>query len=245
VSAKRGLSASVLFNAYDLSRYLKTAAPSLDAELLDATAFQAPGGDKEFVIGFRDGKLSLEGFFQSDSVNQSAIDDIFNNVIGSTTKQIVTVSPEGALTLGNRCFLIDADTVNYAVSSPATGLVMSNAGIQSSSGIGAGVILQPTAALTTTGNGTSVDNGAATTKGGAGHIHVTTVAGTTPTLDGKIQHSVDNSAWVDLITFSQKTGISAERVEVTVAVNRYTRFIRTIGGSGGPSFTTTVGFTRF
>jgi hypothetical protein len=245
MSAKRGLSASVLFNAYDLSQYLKTAAPSLDIELLEATPFQAANGDKVYITGFRDGKLSLEGFFQSDSVNQSAIDDIFNSVIGSTTKQIVTVSPEGALVLGNRCFLIDADTVNYAVSSPATGLIMSNAQIQSSSGLGHGIVLQPTAALTATGNGTGVDNAAATTRGGAGHIHVTAVVGTSPTLDGKIQHSSDGSSWTDLITFSQKTGISAERVEVTGTVNRHLRFIRTIGGSGGPSFTTTVGFTRF
>ena len=244
MAAKRGLNASVLFNAYDLSQYLRNAAPALDIELLDATPFQAPGGDKVYVSGFRDGKLSLEGFFQSDSVNQAAIDDVFNSVIGGTTKQIVTVSPEGADAVGKRTFLIDADTTSYKVGSPATGLIQSNAEIQSSSGLGYGVILQPVAALTATGNGAAVDNAAATTKGGAGHLHIIAFAGTTPTITVKIQHSVDNSAWVDLITFTAATGKTAERIEVTGTVNRYLRAIRTIGGTT-PSFTIAVAFARF
>lgn len=244
MAAKRGLSASVLFNKYDLSQYLRQVAPSLDIELLEATPFQAAGGDKVYITGFRDGKLSLEGFFESHEVTVDAIDDIFNAVIGSEIKQVVTVSPEGALTLGNRCFLMEADTVNYSVSAPATGLIMSNANLQSSSGIGHGRILQPTAALTATGNGTSVDNAAATTRGGAGHLHITAKAGTIPTITGKIQHSVDNSVWVDLITFGAASAETFERVEVTGTVNRYLRFIRTIGGTS-PSFTVTAAFTRF
>lgn len=244
MAAKRGLSASVLFDAFDLSQFFKQFDPSLDIELLDGTPFQAANGDKVFISGFRDGKLSLEGFFDSNDVTQADVDDVLNSVIGSETKQVVTVSPEGALTLGLRCYLIDADTTRYAVSSPATGLIMSNADVQSSSGLGYGVILQPTAALTTTGNGASVDNAVATTKGGAGHIHVTAVAGTTPTLDAKIQHSVDDSVWVDLITFTQLTAIGKQRVEVTGTVNRYLRATRTIGG-GSPSFTTTIAFARF
>lgn len=244
MAGKRGLNASVLFNRYDLSTFLKMAAPTSTIELLEATPFQPPGGDKVFLSGFEDGKLSLEGFFEAHNTTFDAIDDVFNAVIGGETKQIVTVSPEGALVLGNRCFLIDADTTQYAVSSPVGGVIMSNAEIQSSSGIGYGVILQPTAALTTTGNGTNVDNGALTTKGGAGHLHITAFAGTTPTLDGKIQHSVDNSVWVDLITFAQATGFNAQRIEVTGTVNRHLRFIRTIGGTT-PSFTTTVAFARF
>lgn len=244
MAGKRGLNASVLFNGYDLSRYFKSAAPGTDVEMLDATTFQPPGGDKEFLPGFEDGKLSLEGFFQSDSVNAAAVDDVINAVIGSTTRQVVTVSPENADVLGNRCFVIDADTASYKVSSPVSGLVMSSAELQSSSGLGYGFILQALAALTTTGNGTSLDNTAATTNGGAGHLHVTAASGSTPTLDAKIQHSTDNSTWVDLITFAQKTAIGAERVEVTGTVRRYLRAIRTLGGSS-PNFTVAMAFARY
>lgn len=244
MSAKRGLSASILVNGVDLSTFLRTVAPSLDMQLLDATTFQAANGDKIFVSGFRDGKLSLEGFFDSDAVTQAEIDDLFNSVLGSEIKQVATISPEGVLTLGNRCYLIDADTVRYGVQSPATGLIQCNAEIQSSSGLGYGVILQPKAALTATGNGSSVDNAASSANGGAGHLHVTAKSGTTPSITGKIQHSADNSTWADLITFTALTATGAQRVEVTGTVNRYLRFIRTISGTS-PSFDVTAGFARF
>lgn len=245
MAGKRGLNASVLFDGYDLSRYFKEAAPGTDIELLDCTTFQPPGGDKEYITGFEDGKLSLDGYFQSDDVDEAAVDDVLNSVIGSETRQVITVSPENADTLGNRCFVIDADTVSYKVSSPVSNLVMSSAEIQSSSGLGYGFILQALAALTTTGNGSSLDNSASSANGGAGHLHVTAVSGTSPTLDAKIQHSTDDSVWVDLITFAQKTAIGAERVEVTGTVNRYLRAIRTIGGSSTPTFTVAIAFARY
>jgi hypothetical protein len=242
--AKRGIDASVIFNQFDLSTYFKTANASADAELLDATPFQATNGDKVFVTGFTDGQLSLEGFFESDSVTQDAVDDVLNSVIGGATKQIATVSPEGAGTLGNRCYCIEADTTNYTVNSPATGLIMSNANLQSSGGLGYGRILQVLGEVTTTGNGTSVDNGAASTNGGAGHLHITSFGASTTDIVVKIQHSTNNSTWVDLITFTTATDETFERVEVTGTVNRYLRAIRTVSGAS-PAVTLAVAFARF
>lgn len=244
MAAKRGINASVLFNQYDLSTYFKMAAPSLDIDVYDCTTFQPAGGDKSYIPGFRDGKLTLEGFFQSDSVDEAAVDDVLNAVLGSETKQIVTLSPENADALGNRCYLMEVDQTQYKVSSPVDNLIMSNAAMQSSSGIGFGFILQALAALTATGNGSSLDNAAATLNGGAGHLHVIAADGTTPTGDFIIQHSTDNSTWVDLITFTQATDITYQRVEVTGTVRRYLRAIRTIGGTG-PSFTVAIAFARF
>lgn len=215
MAAQRGLNCSVLFNGVDLSRFLKTAAPDLSAELLDATTFQAPGGDKEFLVGFRDGKLSLEGFFSADNVNEDDIDDIFNSVIGGEAKQLVTVSPEGADEVGKRAFIMEADTTSYKVSSPAKDLIMSNAEMQSSSGLGLGFILHPiTPVVTATGDNASLDNGAASGNGGAAQIHVIAFDGTTPELDSKVQHSDDDSTWVDLAEFTQATGVTSERLEV-------------------------------
>ena len=240
---KRGLNASVMFNGYDLSTYFNKAAMNATVNLLDATTFQPSGGDKIYVPGFTDGSLSLEGFFESDA-SAPEVGDVLDTVLGSETKQVVTISPENVDTLGNRCYLLDADTVSYEVSSPVAGLVQCNAQLQSSGGVGYGRILQVKGALTATGNGTSYDSGASSTGGGVGHIHATTVSGTTPTLTGKIQHSSDNSSWSDLISFTQLTDEGAERIEVSGTVNRYLRFIRTIGGTG-PSFTVTVAFARF
>jgi hypothetical protein len=243
--AKRGRDCSVLFNGYDLSRFFNQASPNASVDMLDGTPFQAPGGDKVWVPSYVDGKLSLEGFYESDSVDEAAVDDVINAAIGVEAKQVVTIAPEGAATLGNRAYLLDSDVIRYAVQSAVDAIIQCNAEIQSSSGLGNGVILHPLAATATTGNGASVDNGAASSRGGAGHLHVTAFGGTTPTLNAKIQDSDDDSTWVDLITFTEvEEALTAERVEVTGTVERYTRAARTLAGSGA-TYTMEVAFARF
>ncbi len=80
------------------------------------------------------------------------------------------------------------------------------------------------------GNGTSLDNGAGTTKGLAAvinHFSVTSVAGVTYL----IQHSTDNSSWTTLLTFTTvpvtATAGYGERKVVTGTVNRYLRVLTT------------------
>ena len=70
--------------------------------------------------------------------------------------------------------------------------------------------------------------------------NVGTVSGTTPTLDGKIQDSDDNSTFADVsgYTFTQVTASnSLQTLAVdTRLVRRYIRYVGTIGGTT-PSFT--------
>lgn len=66
------------------------------------------------------------------------------------------------------------------------------------------------------------------------------VSGTSPTLDGKIQDSADNSSFADVsgATFTQVTTsdkIQSIRIDVD-AVRRYIRYVGTIAGTS-PSFT--------
>lgn len=65
------------------------------------------------------------------------------------------------------------------------------------------------------------------------------VSGTTPTLDGKIQDSADNSSWADVsgYTFNQVTASTNKQVLSvdTRAVRRYIRYVGTIAGTT-PSF---------
>ena len=66
------------------------------------------------------------------------------------------------------------------------------------------------------------------------------VSGTTPTLDGKLQSSPDNSAWTDIsgATFTQVTASdSFQKIGIGVtAAARYLRYVGTIAGTT-PSFT--------
>jgi hypothetical protein len=70
--------------------------------------------------------------------------------------------------------------------------------------------------------------------------NVGTVSGTTPTLDGKIQDSADNSSWADVsgATFTQVTASdSYQQINVdTRKARRYIRYVGTIAGTT-PSFT--------
>jgi hypothetical protein len=69
-------------------------------------------------------------------------------------------------------------------------------------------------------------------------------AGTTPTITWKVQHSVDNSVWIDLMTFTLANDATSERETVSGTVNRYLRAIRTVGGSGGPTFECALSVAR-
>lgn len=65
-----------------------------------------------------------------------------------------------------------------------------------------------------------------------------TVSGTSPTLDGKMQTSTDDSTYADVTgaTFTQATATEIASIQVDVrSVNRYLRYVGTIGGTS-PSF---------
>src|SRR5262249_21969924 len=68
--------------------------------------------------------------------------------------------------------------------------------------------------------------------------HVAAVTGTTPTLDGKIQESSDNSTFTDVsgATFTQVTTSTNLQVITFDRTKRYVRYVGTIAGTT-PSFT--------
>jgi len=106
-----------------------------------------------------------------------------------------------------------------------------------------GVILLPLAAVTATDYGGAQDNSASSASGGVAYLHVTAASGTSPTLDVKVKDSADNATYADLITFTQATGVTAERKTVSGTVDQYLKIRYTIGGTD-PSFTIAVGFAR-
>jgi hypothetical protein len=114
-------------------------------------------------------------------------------------------------------------------------------------GLESGIVLHAQSAETATVNGTSVDNAAASTNGAVGQLHVTAKADTTAVWTIKIQHSTDNSTFVDLITFTNVSNrtlaAGAQRIEVTGTINRYTRVQATLV-SGTTSITPVVTFAR-
>jgi hypothetical protein len=67
-------------------------------------------------------------------------------------------------------------------------------------------------------------------------LNVTAASGTSPTLDVKVQHSVDAGTWTDLVTFTQKIASGTEDKAVTTPFHGKIKVVYTVGGTT-PSFT--------
>ena len=106
-----------------------------------------------------------------------------------------------------------------------------------------GQILHALGSESASGTGAAANNDASTSDGGAAYLQVTVKSGTSPTLDVKIRDSADDSTYADLISFTQATGVTAERVTVAGTVNQYTLASWTHGGTS-PVFTFMIAFAR-
>jgi hypothetical protein len=121
-------------------------------------------------------------------------------------------------------------------------MIKMTATIQGNGSLGLdGTLLAPLATVTTATNGTSVDNAASTANGMRANLHVTAVTGTGGTV--KVQHSSDNSTWVDFHTFTAATAATSQTKTATGTVNRYLRSVITPVASSG--LTCVVGAARY
>jgi len=141
---------------------------------------------------------------------------------------IFTWLPQGD-GFGNAGYGLLSDETGYNVATPATGLAKSTATAQSRTGRERGLVAHALAQRTTTGNGSTLDNGAASAAGAVGYLQIIAVTGTGGTV--KLRHSTDNVTFVDLITFAASTAVEAQRVEVSGSVYRYVRAEWTINTS--------------
>jgi hypothetical protein len=123
--------------------------------------------------------------------------------------------------------LTDQELIDLSAGRPVNGIQYYSLngdlnGREITSGTHRGVVLANGASITSASQTyTAIDNGGATSNGIITNLHIT--ASDQSTI-AKIQHSVDNSTWVDLVTFTSiAAGRGAERKIVTGTVNRYLR----------------------
>lgn len=238
MAVKHGKDARVYVNGYDLSGYFNQFGISGKADAVETTTFGAIA--KSYIAGQKDATVSAEGIFDGAT---GAVDQVLSQALGSNSS-IWTYWPQGETAVGDDGYGCDAIETTYEVTSPVDGVVAVSAEAQSKTGPERVDSLHPLATRTATGNGSSHDNGAATSNGGVAYLHVTAASGTSPSLTVNVQHSTDNATWVDLITFTAVTaGNQAQRVAVSGTVNRYVRATWTISGTS-PSFTFSASFGR-
>lgn len=235
-----GKNVAVNLGSYNLTPYFNSMSQSRDVGTAETTAFGS--ANRTYVVGMKEGMVSLEGMFDGTA---NAVDEVLANVLGAATGSTMTVL-HGGTTVGRTCVVLVPNETSYEVSSPVDEIVATSAEFQANNQIETGNVLAGNLVISTTSTGSAVDNGVSTTNGGVAHLHVT--ANTrNGTAVAKVQHSADNSTWVDLVTFTTISTATATSERTVVApattVNRYLRALITPAGSTG-SLTVTVAFAR-
>ena len=175
---------------------------------------------REYLEGQETGTFSFGGLVDTVLVD---LWTPLNALKQNDVEEPVSVAPAG-YAIGQQVWIAEADLTQLDYATPVGDAVTFTAGFQITGRPDLGVSLHDVvAAETAGGNGASVDNSALTSNGGAAVLHVTGFTGTSVTV--KVQHSTNNSTWVDLVTFSAASAAGAQHVEVAAGttVNRYLR----------------------
>lgn len=223
-----GKATRVLINELAASSKLNSVTLANSRALAGDIACYGDEGEK-FIPGLRSGVMSLGGPFEDNTVYTE-----LQTANGSDNSLLVCAGVNG-FGVGQPVGIALSDLESHQLQSSVSDAVRWTVEAPADEMVDLGYSLHDLTAETTTGNGTAVDNTDATTNGGAGCLHVTAYSGFTQVVF-KIQHSADNSVWADLITFSTVTDVTSERSTVTGTVNRYTRVIRTVTGTGSVTF---------
>jgi hypothetical protein len=231
--AQVSLSERVLLNGYDLSCYLNRVGSEIQRELKSANVFCTLGA-KTNKKGLHEVTVTAEGFNEFDPTADSIINTLFQNAVVQDAENLMMYSA-GGYDVGDLAVMLNLNTPKYSIDPIESGeLIMaslSGTGTQAT-----GTIAHATGiwllSQTVTGavNGTSYDN-AATSVGWVAQAHNVDADGTATI---KIQHSSNNSTWVDLITFTAVPAntAAAQAINTATTVNRYVRAIVTaIGGT--------------
>lgn len=233
-----GKSTGVLINSADFTAYLNEASSSGEIDASETTTFGQ--GSKTYIVGIADGKITLGGLFDggTNAADQLAA-TMRANAISTGTDVIVTHAPEGNQ-FGKRAMIAQGVLTSYELSGAVADVNEAKYELQTDGGLDSGLILAAATSVSTatTTNGTAVDNTASSATGAVAVLHVTANANAGATTF-KVQHSVDNSVWVDLITFTSVSAstTSFQRGTATGTVNRYLRAQATTAGAGTITYT--------
>lgn len=241
VVAVHGSKAGLYVNGYDWTAYQRAISLSRTVEAPDASVLRQLA--KSYLPGgMVDATLAVEGFYDGSSSAPPITNDYgFTQMVGAAVKPVVCYVPV-VEAIGAPMYGMEADITSVDESAPMDGLVTLDAEFQSSKGAERAVILRVLANASSTGNGTAVDLGTGPlTFGGVGYLQETVTSGASHQV--KIEDSTDGATgWAVIATFTARTTIGAERIQIAGSVKRYVRAQWTIASG---SMTFTVAFKRY
>jgi hypothetical protein len=227
-----GKLSALAFKDFDATAYLNTAEASRELEAVENTTFGSL--DKTYQPGQADGKVSCGGYWDGTVL---AVDEVFSTALSGGTENLLTYVLNGGFKPGSRTRLAYVLTSGYSATAATGSLVSIKTDFTVDGGIFHGRALTDKVAINGTVTYGAADFGvdfATATSGAFAHVHVVQNTRTTSTTY-KLQHSVDNSVWVDLaptVTVNTVT-TQATRLDLVGTVNRWVRVVATpVAGSG-------------
>lgn len=211
--------------------------------LIEDTTTLGLAWEAQSYVGVKRFDLSQQGFY-NDAANAANA-----ALVNPGASVVLAFAPEGNA-VGKRFVGSPLVQVDYVRQLTRGALHKGNATYKSAGNHDEGIILHAlgaeTAASGNTEGAQSQDAGASSANGGAGYLELTAL-----TLGGytnfavKVRHSADDITYADMVTFTTRTAIGAERIAVTGTVNRHLAHSWAFNGAGaGQSATYMVGFAR-
>jgi hypothetical protein len=239
VSFLHGSSTAVLVNEKVVSSEISGWTATHNRAMSEVTTVGQTAGSAgaAFVPGLMSGTLGLRGPQNSDPTLGLTAE--IQGAIGVDNAFVATCLPDGTA-IGKPALFIVGDPSEYAVDAAVADAVAMTFTAMADESVDMGYVLHALGAETIDGNGTAVDRGTVSTpstRGLTAAIHVTAYTGLTGAAI-KIQHSTDNSVWADLVSFTNVTAVTSERVKVAngTTVNRYLRVVTDVTGTGSVTF---------
>ncbi len=225
MSFRHGRDTAVLVGEYDLTAWMNEANSSKSIDAAETSHFGTQA--KTYITGQDDGAFAFGGLFDGDP---AALEDKIASIIAAPDGRPITVAKDGGLHIGRRCELGIGKQAKWEISSPVSDVVKVSGDYQCNGGIRHGVLLSDGVSFNSTTNFASVDNGVATSFGALINVHIP-VNGLSADATFIVQHSANNSTWVDLQSFTIDDGVvSSQTATVTGSVLRYTRLKATLAG---------------
>lgn len=228
----RGSFHAIQFAGFELTGQLNQFDIAVEFEEIDVTAFQ--DGAENAMPGLPMGTVSQTAFVDG-TIGSSH--DALKTVGSPTDKQLCILFGQNALpAIGDPAFAMQCKHYKYNLNAALRAALLATGEFKSSGERPDHGVVLANQQITNTTTFTSVDNGAATTIGGAAYLQVLTPT-TADSYQVKVQHSTNDSTFVDLTTFTANgQARTSERKEFAGTINRYTRGIATRAGSAGNPF---------
>jgi hypothetical protein len=231
--AIHGKATGILLGGYDLTSMLNQIATPQSLDTADVTPFGETA--KKYIPGMADATVSMSGFFEGDAAATEEMLDV-----ASDTAEAIIVTYGRTFAVGQECKFASIVRSAFEVSSPVGDVVSITGAAQADGGLKTGRTLMARQEVTTSPvTGTVVDNITTTTNGALAVLILSD-----NTLDDEatvlVQHSDDNSVWVDLGTFAVAPAltVASEILAISGTINRYVRVVVTLAGSTGSAITT-------